>query len=247
MLYKQALELLHKVAAPIAQPKPPAVVIPARMHTIAKGDTYDTISSRYGIPRATLMKANPKVKHNRLMPGAKLTIPEIRYQEKFRGVSDRVLNGIYMQESHNGRFREGDLDPYTKKPLSLGGYQIRQVPFRRRKAYLKRRRGRPTTYSTMLDDVNDIYKTKYTIADTTDDVKSRQIAKLWLTHQAKNYYKSNGGVNPSDDVLYRKWNGGPNGHTNPKTAPYAANIKLKYRNPAKYGLKPGVPYKKPVR
>lgn len=242
-LYKLAADIIKQPVAP-ATVKKPAISVPAKSYTINRGDSFDIISRRHNIPLASLVKANPKVNYNKMRPGTKITIPATTFQEPFRNISDRVLNGIYMQESHNGRFREGDLDPFTRKPLALGGYQIKQIPFRRRNTYLKQRKGRPTTYSTVVDEVNDYYKTKYTIDDTRDDIKSRAIAKKWLTRQALEYYRQNGGVNPTDDMLYRMWNGGPQGHTKPSTLEYAANVKRKLKNPGYWGLTPGVPYKK---
>jgi LysM repeat protein len=65
MLYKQALELLHKVAAPVAP----------TTYTIKRGDTFSALDKRYKLPMGSFQKANPSVVPTKMQIGQQLTIP----------------------------------------------------------------------------------------------------------------------------------------------------------------------------
>lgn len=239
MLYLLAFATMQKQASPQYP-----LTIPARTHTIARGDTLDSIKNKYNITMDAILKANPKVNPAKLMPGKTVTIPSITYKEPFRYIPKRVYDGMAMQESFNGKFLKGDKDPATGEYLSKGLLQYRKVAPGGRAKYLNSRKGKSTTYYPVVDSVNDIYGTKYTEADLDDHNKQLAIAKLYLTNYAKDYYKRNGGVNPPEDVFWRVWNGGPNWRTKPATTKYVAEVKRKLRNPAKWGLTPGVFYNK---
>lgn len=239
MLYLLAFATMQKQASPQYP-----LTIPARTHTIVKGDSFDSLKNKYNITMDAIRKANPKVNPGKLMPGKTLAIPSVTYKEPFRPIPKRVFNGIAMQESFNGKFPRGDRDPVTGEYRSKGIlHYLKESPENRAK-YLRGRKGKHTTYYRVVDSVNDTYGTKYTEADLDDNVKQLRIAKLYLTNYAKDYYRRNGGVNPPEDVLWRMWNGGPDWHTKPATIRYAADVKRKLRNPAKWGLTPGVFYNK---
>jgi len=68
----------------------------------------------------------------------------------------------------------------------------------------------------MVRDVNRIAGTRYTLADRLDREKSIQMARIYLTHYAKNDTLENAS---------RRWNGGPAGHTKPSTIAYWNKVK----------------------
>lgn len=70
-----------------------------------------------------------------------------------------------------------------------------------------------------LDDVNRVYKTKYTRKDCFTRKKSYEIATKYLTYYGKQYQK-NTGKKPTVEVLVRIWNGGPKGYKKSATRKY---------------------------
>jgi len=70
-----------------------------------------------------------------------------------------------------------------------------------------------------VEDVNRIYKTKYTHDDAFDKYKAHEITFLYLMHYGKRYEKLTGKT-VTNEVLSRIHNGGPNGFKNPKTEKY---------------------------
>jgi hypothetical protein len=68
----------------------------------------------------------------------------------------------------------------------------------------------------MVEDVNRIAGTNYTLADRLDRKKSIEMAKIYLTH-----YAAAGTI----EHAARKWNGGPAGHTKPATIAYWKKVK----------------------
>ena len=72
-------------------------------------------------------------------------------------------------------------------------------------------------HKCVVDDVNRIYKTKYTYEDRNNPVKSKEICKKYLMHYA--------GKNATDEKYARVWNGGPKGHTKKSTEKYWSKVK----------------------
>lgn len=71
----------------------------------------------------------------------------------------------------------------------------------------------------VIDDVNRIYKTKYVHKDALDKKKAFEICRLYLGYWGAQYKKKTG-KEPTDEVLARIWNGGPNGWKKKATDDY---------------------------
>jgi hypothetical protein len=102
---------------------------------------------------------------------------------------DRLLDAIALVESSNQAAAIGD------GGQAVGAYQIRPI---------------------FVRDVNRILGCdRYTLTDRLDAGKSRQMAKIFLTHYGT-----------GKDIIQqaRQFNGGPRGHLKKSTLPYARKI-----------------------
>ena len=81
-----------------------------------------------------------------------------------------------------------------------------------------------------VDDVNRVYKTKYTYQDRNSRKKSEEIFFKYLTFWGKQYTKKTC-LQPTEEIYARIWNGGPKGYKKASTAKYW----IKYKN-AKAGI-----------
>jgi len=79
----------------------------------------------------------------------------------------------------------------------------------------------------VIDDVNRIYKTKFTLKDRLDPEKSKTICRLYLDYYGRQYAKKTG-LKPTDEVLSRIWNGGPGGWKKQSTVKYWNKVKAYY-------------------
>lgn len=61
-----------------------------------------------------------------------------------------------------------------------------------------------------IDDVNRVYGTDYTLDDAKDETTAREICRNYLNYWGK-HYKKKTGLEPTDEILSKIWNGGPNG------------------------------------
>jgi hypothetical protein len=68
-------------------------------------------------------------------------------------------------------------------------------------------------------DVNNIYGTTYKHTDANDLHKSYAICRLYLSHYGRRY-RLKMRVSPTDEVLARIWNGGPDGWQKASTRVY---------------------------
>ena len=100
----------------------------------------------------------------------------------FMIVSDNLINALATVESNNNASKVGKLG-------EVGILQIRQC---------------------VLDDVNRIFKTKYSLEDTKDNAKSREICRKYLQHWGR-HYEIKTGKKATDKILAMIWNGGPKG------------------------------------
>ena len=109
---------------------------------------------------------------------ALLVMPMVLFSDVV--VSDEFLNALAIVESNNDSSKVGKLG-------ELGILQIRKC---------------------VLDDVNRVFKTNYTINDTKDDEKSREICRKYLKHWG-GIYERRTGLKADHQVLAKIWNGGP--------------------------------------
>lgn len=68
----------------------------------------------------------------------------------------------------------------------------------------------------VVADVNRIHGTRYTLSDRLDPAKSRDIARLYLSHYCKT---------DSDEANARTWNGGPRGAKRKATLAYWRKVR----------------------
>lgn len=68
----------------------------------------------------------------------------------------------------------------------------------------------------VVSDVNRIHGTHYTLSDRLDPAKSREIARLYLSHYCKT---------DSDEANARIWNGGPRGAKRKATLAYWKKVR----------------------
>ena len=73
--------------------------------------------------------------------------------------------------------------------------------------------------SGVIEDVNRVYKTNYTLDDRTCRSSSIEICKLYLKHWGEHYQRKTGQP-ATAEVLSRIWNGGPNGWKKKATDKY---------------------------
>lgn len=95
-----SLIALQKQLTTPTDSRPPAVAPAPGVHTVAPGDTFASIASRYGIPVAQLQQANPWVDSHRLrigqtlqLPVATQSLPAVPQQVATRPQSHRVQPG----------------------------------------------------------------------------------------------------------------------------------------------------------
>ena len=112
---------------------------------------------------------------------------------KSQSPSDKLLDAIRQIESSGGKFNVGD------NGKAIGPYQLHKI---------------------YVDDVNRIYKTRYTYEDRKDEAKSRQMVTLYLAHYGKGL---------SQVQMSRIHNGGPRGHKKQATLKYAQKIEREMR------------------
>ena len=75
----------------------------------------------------------------------------------------------------------------------------------------------------VIEDVNRVYKTKFTDKDRLDRAKSIEICSLYLCHWAEVMERNHGkGVSLQD--LARIWNGGPKGYHKEATVAYWCRV-----------------------
>lgn len=79
-------------------------------------------------------------------------------------------------------------------------------------------------WKVVINDVNAYYKTNYKHNDAFDKEKSKIICKLYLKYYGK-VYKLNTGIDPTNEIYARIWNGGPKGYNNKKTINYWNKVK----------------------
>ena len=63
----------------------------------------------------------------------------------------------------------------------------------------------------VVQDVNRIAGTSYTLEDRKSPAKSRQMCLIYLQHWAKKY-ENKTGLRATEEILCALWNGGPNGY-----------------------------------
>lgn len=71
----------------------------------------------------------------------------------------------------------------------------------------------------VVRDVNRIYRTHYVHKDALSPKKSFEICRLYLNYYGRVYTKRTG-KQPSEEVLARIWNGGPDGWRERRTRTY---------------------------
>lgn len=79
-------------------------------------------------------------------------------------------------------------------------------------------------WPAVIEDVNRVYKVKYTLSERKNPVLSKQICRLYLKHYGK-YYTKKTGKTPTNQVLARIWNGGPAGYKKEATVEYWNKVK----------------------
>lgn len=79
-------------------------------------------------------------------------------------------------------------------------------------------------HACVIEDVNRVSKTKYTLEDRLDRDKSIEICYRYLWHYGT-HYKRTTGEEPTAEILSRIWNGGPKGYAKDATAKYWAKVK----------------------
>lgn len=77
-------------------------------------------------------------------------------------------------------------------------------------------------WDVVVVDVNRYHKTNYSHKDAFDPVKAKDICRKYLAIYAT---EKRLGRKPTLEDYARIWNGGPNGHKNPKTVKYWAKVK----------------------
>lgn len=103
--------------------------------------------------------------------------------------SERLLDALQTVESNGNANAIGD------GGKAVGAYQI---------------------HPGVISDVNRICGTAYTLQDRLDPAKSRQIARLYLSHYCKT---------DSDEANARTWNGGPRGAKRKATLGYWKRVR----------------------
>lgn len=105
-------------------------------------------------------------------------------------VPDRLIDALVQVESNGNPSAVGD------QGRAYGCLQIWQV---------------------VITDVNEVSRVKYTHADAFDPAKARAICRAYLARYAT---AKRLGREPTLEDFARIWNGGPAGHSNPKTIKY---------------------------
>ena len=119
-------------------------------------------------------------------------------------VSDSLIDAIAIVESNNDNTKIGSFG-------ELGILQIRQC---------------------VIDDVNKVYNTQYTINDTKDNEKSREICKKYLKYWGECYEKKTG-LKATDQILAKIWNGGPSAPTR-KHSRFAKRVRRYWKRVKQY-------------
>ena len=109
--------------------------------------------------------------------------------------SDRLLTALIQVESSGNDKAVGD------NGKAVGCLQIRKE---------------------VIDDVNRIYGTDYTLADRRDRAKSMEICRRYISHYAT---EKRLGRSVRNEDMARIWNGGPNGHRKGATNKYWTKVK----------------------
>jgi hypothetical protein len=71
----------------------------------------------------------------------------------------------------------------------------------------------------VIHDVNAVYGTQFTLQDSHQPLKARQVCVLYLQYWGLRY-KATTGRTPTPEVLARIWNGGPHGYKRNATRKY---------------------------
>jgi LysM repeat protein len=199
-------------------------------YKVSPGDSYSKIAKnlRTGVTADDIARANPRVRPTALQIGQTIRIPraaavKAKPQPEWYGPSEAFLDEIRSVESSGGVNLYGDKKAH--KAYSEGPYQIREVFPTEREKYLAKRKAqkRPASGSMYIDDVNDMFGTKYTLKDRLDEQKSREMTRLYLLRYGRNFYKQYGRY-PTNEEMYGMHNGGGiGGHNSEATAEHRAN------------------------
>lgn len=80
----------------------------------------------------------------------------------------------------------------------------------------------------VIDDVNRVFRTRYTPADRLNAAKSMTICRCYLLYWGYRYTQ-NTGHEPTPEVLARIWNGGPAGWKKEATRGYWKKVQAAIR------------------
>ena len=83
-------------------------------------------------------------------------------------------------------------------------------------------------HAECVQDVNRFAHTDYTLADRSDETKSKEICTKYLLHYGKRY-KTKTGKEPTAEILARIWNGGPRGYKNERTRRYWQKVQAELK------------------
>lgn len=193
-------------------------------YKIVPGDSYSKIAGRLktGVTATDIERANPGLSATALQIGQIINIPKAKSTVKtppvWYGPSDAFLDEIRSVESSGGVNLYGDKK--SGRAYSKGPYQIREVFPEERKDYINKRKAAklPASGSMYIDDVNDMFGTKYTLEDRLDELKSREMTRLYLLRYGRSFYKKHGRY-PTNEEMYGMHNGGGvSGHNAEATA-----------------------------
>ena len=190
-----------------------------KMHKVTYGENPTTIARNYGISVKDLLKLN-RVDPTKLRPGQSLIVPPPPPPPpQYLGPTEKTMRIIRHMESKGGNRLKGDWQDASGKYHSLGEYQIREVYPGELVKYRKNRTGKNASYSMAIDEVNDRFGTKYTLADREDPVKARDIASKYMYILGNNFSATHGRL-PTESEVARMYNGGLGGMNSEKAVNY---------------------------
>jgi LysM repeat protein len=178
-------------------------------YKIQRGDNYSTIAKKLntGVTAADIKKANPNLNPKLLQIGSSIRIPRGTRIPEWYGPSESFLDETRLVESSGGIDNFGD--KVGDKAFSKGPYQIREVFPKELDKYLRDRKAQnlPASGSMYIDDINDMFGTNYTLADREDEVKAREMTRLYLIRYGRQFYRQHGRF-PTNEEMYGMHNGG---------------------------------------
>lgn len=179
-------------------------------YIVKKGDNPWTINRNYGLKQGTIQSLNKGVNFKALKIGTKLKLPvDAKLKKRYKTSegydyfkpTGYTMNGAKMQQSSLNPNAIGD------KKKAYGILQVQQKA---------------------VDDVNRVFKTKYTLKDAFDVKKAQDIFNKYLSLYGKQYYQDTGKY-PTSQIHWRMWNGGPKGYLKQSTKEYINDINDKYK------------------